>query len=85
MMRVTKTGHIIPRNSNHINTKPITAEQHLRDHFTQHKEDPLDKLLKQYETFSPYWVPNNEKNRRREEIDMNNHNDTQTSSTQDRL
>ena len=77
-----KTGCIITRNSKHIKTTPITTEQYLRDKLTWHKEDPLDKILKQYKTLSPYNVPNNAKNRRKEETYMNNHSDTQTCNTQ---
>ena len=78
---IIKIGHIIPRNSKHIITIPITVEQHFRDQLTQHTEDPLDKILKQYETISPYNVPNNAKNRKREATYMNNYSDMQTSST----
>ena len=82
IIRFTKTGCIITRNSKHIKTTPITAEQYLRDQHTHHAEDPLDKILKQYESLSQYNVPKNAKNRRREETYMNNHSDTQTSNTQ---
>ena len=66
-IRLTKTGCIINRNSKHIKAKPITAEQYLRDQLTQHTEDPLDKILKQYEKLSIENVPHNPNNRRREE------------------
>ena len=75
-IRVTKTGCIITRNSKHIKTTLITAEQYLRDQLTQHTEDPLDKILKQYESLSLHNVQNDDKDRRREEADVNNHNDT---------
>ena len=81
-IRITKTGCIIIRNSKDIKTTPITAEQCLRDQLTQHTEDLLHKILKQYETLSPCNLPNNSKNRSKEETYMNNHSDTQTSNTQ---
>ena len=81
-IRITKTDCIITRNSKHIKTTPITAEQYLRSQLTWHIEDPLDKILKQYEMPFPYNVPNNAKNGRREETYVNNHSDTQTSITQ---
>ena len=72
-----RAGCIITRTSKHIKSTPITAEQYLRDQLTQHTEDPLDKILKQYESLSPHNMPKNYKDRRREETDINNHNDTQ--------
>ena len=81
-IRVTKIGCIITRKSKYIKAKPITAEQYLRDQLTQHMEDPLDKILKQHEPLSPCNVQNNDKDRRKEEIDVNNHNDTWTSIAQ---
>ena len=81
-IRVTKTGFNTTGNSKHIKMTPITAEQYLRDQLTWYREDLLDKTSKQYETLSPYRVPNNDKDRRRKETDMNSHSDMQTSSTQ---
>ena len=77
-----KKGCLITRNSKHIKTTPITAEQYLWDQLTWHTDDPPYKILKQYETLSTYSVPNNAKNRRREETYMNNHSDMQTRNTQ---
>ena len=75
MIRVHKNRIIIIRNSKHIKTF-ITTEQDLWDQFTQHSEDPRDKILKQYESLFHYYVQNNDNDKRREETDMNNHNDT---------
>ena len=80
-IRVTKMGCIITRKSKQIKTTPITAEKYLRDQLTQHTEDPLDKTLKQNKSLSPHYVQSN-KDRRREETDMNNWNGTQTSIAQ---
>ena len=77
-----KAGHTIPRNSKHIKTTPITAEQYLRDQLNWHAGDPLDKILKQTESLFPHNVQNNDEERRREETDMNNNSDTRTSSAQ---
>ena len=55
---------------------------YIRDQCPQHMEDPLDKILKQYESLSPHNVQNNDKDRRREETNINNYNDTQTSIAQ---
>ena len=80
---VTKTGHIITRNSKHIKTTSITGEQYLRDQLTWHMEDHLDKILKQYESLCTNNVQNIDKDRRRrEETDVKNHNDTLTSIVQ---
>ena len=49
-IRITKTGHIITRNSKHIKTTPITAEQYLRDQFTCHTKDSLNKILNETTT-----------------------------------
>ena len=38
-------------------------------------EDPLDKILKQYESLSQHNIQNNDKDRR-EETDVKNFNDT---------
>ena len=38
--------------------------QNLGQQLTWHTEDPLDKILKQYESLSPQNVQNNEKERR---------------------
>ena len=81
-IKITKTGCIITRNKKHIKTTPITSEQFLRDQLTQHAEDPLDKILKQYESLSPHNVQNNDKDTRREETGVNNHNDTWISIAQ---
>ena len=81
-IRITKTGHIQTRNSKCIKTTLIIAELYFRDQLTQQTEDALDKILKQYEMLSPYNVPNNTTNRRREETYRNNYSDMQTSNTQ---
>ena len=47
-IRITRTGYIVTRNSKHIKTMPITTEQYLRDQITQHTDDPVDRILKQY-------------------------------------
>ena len=43
-LQVTKAGHIITRNSKHMKSTPITAEQYLRDQLTQHTEDPQQNI-----------------------------------------
>ena len=42
-IRITKTGHIIIRNSKHIKSTCITTEQYLKDQLIQHTKDPLGK------------------------------------------
>ena len=49
-IRITRTGHIVTRNSKLSKTTPITAEQYLRDQCTWHRADPVDRILKQNET-----------------------------------
>ena len=81
-IKLTETGHIINRNSNHIKAIPITAEQNPRDQLTQHTEDPPDKILKQYEKFPMENVPNNPNNTRSEGTYINNKSGMQNSKTQ---
>ena len=64
-IRITRTGCIVTRNSQHIKTTPITAEQYLRDQLTQDMDDPVDRILKQYETLSTDKVQSNTNNKRR--------------------
>ena len=72
---------MINRNSKHIKATPITAKQYPRDLLTQHTEEPLDKILKQYEYLPIENVSNNPNNRSREETYMNNKSDMQNCNT----
>ena len=81
------TCHIVTKNSKHIKTSTITAEQYLRNQLTQHTDDPVDRILRQYETFSTDKVHSNNSNKRREETHVNRthrnkYSDIQISDTQ---
>ena len=84
---ITVTGYIVTRNSKHIKTTPITAEQYLKDHLTQHTNDLVERMLKQYETLSMDKVQSNNKSKRRGETHMKRthivkHSDIQIRDTQ---
>ena len=72
-------------NRMHHHQKQYTHQNnnhHCRDQLTWHMEDPLDKILKQYESLPHIMWKNKYKNSSREERDMYNHNDTWNSSEQ---
>ena len=64
-IRITRTGCIVTRNSKDIKTTPITAEQYFRDQLIWLTDDPVDRILKWYETLSMDKVQSNTNNKKR--------------------
>ena len=50
MIGITKASWRVTRNSKHIKTTPITAEQYLRAQLSKCKTDPMDEILKYFKS-----------------------------------
>ena len=77
---VQRQAEYLTRNSKDIKTTPITAEQYLRDQLTQHTDDPVNRILKMYETLFTDKVQSNITMKTGGKI--HKHSDIQISNTQ---
>ena len=85
MIRISKTGWIVIRNSKHVKATPITAEQYLSDQINKNTTDPFNEILKNYEKLVQENISNKLESLRREDTFMNNKNDKQHSKMQQQI
>ena len=83
MIRITKNGWEVRRNSKHVKATPITAKQYLGDQLTKYKTDPLDEILKHHEKLAHENVTIIHDRQGREDTYMNSSNDTWHSNLQE--
>ena len=83
MIRISKTGWGVRKNSKHIKATPITGKQYLKDQINKKTADPINEILKNYEKLPQENVSNNHDSQGGEDTYMNNNNNTHHSNMQE--